>query len=450
MTIVLVLISFDSFYFIHYSDPQIGRNEYAQPNFETAIAQISAMYPQPRFMIVAGDMGNNPENQSSVLTQWQICDSLCDLLSMPVHAAPGNNDVGYEDEGCWTPAQLQFYRNFWGSDYYSFDSDSCHFIALNSTLLDTYSGHPCYQYSLAQDSFLRADLQGALPGEYRHFFLFFHFPLYQTSPNDPNGHSVVDRPRRDSLLQEIIEYDVSAVFTGHWHVDYTNFYWPALLQTGIATCVGSGSAGYRAVKVFHNGIETFTIPLLTPIDTLPMVNIVTASVDPDTVNINMPVSFNCFVDSIDFPDWINLSYTWKFGDGDSSMSSNTTHTYADTGHYQTVIAANHFHDKCAIYRFNVVVVDDQLVQESNHPDFSSLHISTPLFQNSIELVLPESGPVMLDMYQVDGRLYDRIFKGYLEPGRHRIHLDTDIPAGVYFLRFFSPGHEIIHKYIRIR
>ena len=160
MTLLLCcLLSFDSFYFIHYADPQIGRNASAEPNLALAVSQINAIQPRAHFVVVAGDMANNPENQSAVLNQWRICDSLYDLLTMPVHVSPGNNDVGYEDEGCWTPVQLQLYRNFWGMDYYSFDADSCHFIALNSTLLDTYSGHACYPYSLEQDSFIRVDLQ---------------------------------------------------------------------------------------------------------------------------------------------------------------------------------------------------------------------------------------------------------------------------------------------------
>lgn len=447
---LLCLFMLEPFYFIHYSDPQIGRNASALPNVQTAVAQIDAMDPPARFILVAGDMGNNPGNQSMVLNQWQICDSLFDLLPMPKYYAPGNNDVGYEDEGCWTPAMLQFYRNFWGPDYYSFDEDSCHFIALNSTLLDTYSGHPCYPYSLEQDSFLRNDLQSLSPGEYKHLFFFFHFPLYQSSPYDPNGHSVVDRPRRDTLLSNIQRYDVASVFTGHWHVNYINFYWPALLQTGIATCVGSSSAGYRAVKVFSNGIETFSIPLLAPIDTLSLVNIVTASVDPDTVYVNTPVSFNCFVDSSNFPEWTDLSYKWKFGDSDSSMSSNTTHIYADTGQYQVVFVAYHLHEKCALYKFNILVVDDQHVQEERYPNIASPQITIPLFQNCIDLELPEAGELMLDMYQVDGQLYDRVYKGYLARGRHRIQIDADIPAGVYFVRFSFSGYEIIHKYVRIR
>lgn len=442
-------MSFEPFYFIHYSDPQIGRNSSAQPNVETAINQIGAMEPLANFIVLAGDLGNNPENQSAVLNQWQICDSLFSLLPIPKYCAPGNNDVGYEDESCWTPAQLQMYRNFWGPDYYSFDADSCHFIALNSTLLDTYSPHACYPYSLEQDSFLLWDLQNIQYEDYKHLFFFFHFPLYQSSPYDPNGHSVVDRPRRDSILQYLIEYNFTATFTGHWHQDYVNFYWPALLQTGISTCNTGSSNGYRIVKVFENGIETFRVLLYDPVDTLSLQNIVTAVVNYDTVSTNVPVSFTSYVDSINFPNWINLSYKWQFGDGDSASTANTTHTYSDTGHYEIIFSAHHPHDKCALYKFNIVVFDPQYVQESVQTGITSELFNLHVFSNIIDIHLLKSGPVTLDLYQSDGRLLSNIHRGYLDKGTHRFMLDKNTPSGIYFVRIKIPQGSATRKFVYI-
>lgn len=449
MMMLLFLLTFDPFYFIHYSDPQIGRNSSAQPNVETAVDQIGAMEPLANFIIVAGDMGNNPENQSAVMNQWQICDSLFDLLPMPKHYSPGNNDVGYEDEGCWTPAQLQMYRNFWGQDYYSFDADSCHFIALNSTLLDTYSPHACYPYSLEQDSFLLWDLQNIQGEEYKHLFFFFHFPLYQSSPYDPNSHSVIDRPRRDSVLQYLIEYDFTAVFTGHWHQDYINFYWPSLLQTGISTCNTGSSNGYRIVKVFENGIETFSVLLYDPIDTLSLLNIVTAAVDYDTVNINVPVSFTSVVDSINFPGWINLSYKWGFGDGDSASTANASHIYSDTGHYRIIFTAYQPHDKCALYKFNIVVQDPPCIRERAQAEIDGDLLRLYVFSNIVYIDLVKSGPVTLDLFQSDGRLLDNIYSGYLGRGVHRFSIDENIPSGIYFVRVKISKDSAVRKFVYI-
>ena len=252
----IFLITFTPFYFIHYSDPQIGRNAYTIPYCSLAVDQISQMRPAPDFIMVCGDLANDPTNQTTVMGQWRICDSLFDLLPVPKYYSSGNNDLGYANEGCWTPSQLALYRGFWGPDYYSLDRDSCHFICLNSTMLDTYSGHACYPYSLEQDSFLISDLAGIAAGEYRHVFLFFHFPLYVSSPTEANSGSNVDRPRRDTLLQDLINYGFTSVVTGHLHSDLMNFYGPSLLESGLATCETSmGSCGYRPFKVFKDGVE---------------------------------------------------------------------------------------------------------------------------------------------------------------------------------------------------
>jgi hypothetical protein len=450
MISLLFILSFNPFYFIHYSDPQIGRNVAAQPNLDTAVNQINDMQPPPQFIIVAGDMGNNPGNQSLVMQQWEICDSLLDLLTVPKYYIPGNNDVGYEDEGCWTPGMLQFYRNFWGADYYTFDADSCHFIALNSTLLDTYSSHACFPYSLEQDSFMRWDLQNIQGQEYKHLFFFFHFPLYLLSPYEPNGHIGVDRPRRDTILQYLLDHNFTAVFTGHWHLDYTNFYWPSLLQTGIAACETDPPVGYRVVKVLDDGIETFTIYLSDPIDSLPLVNIVTAAIDHDTVEVNVPVSFTCGVDSMNFPDWNDLSFKWKFGDGDSSMSANTVHVYSDTGHYQIIFAAYELHDKCALYRFNIVVEEATFVQENITENIPDRRLCISTWQNFVELEIAEPGYVILDLYQSDGRLMKRLMDRYFGKGRHRVELDMSVPSGVYFVRLSTTTTCLTHKFVYMR
>ncbi len=450
MTALLFILCFNPFYFIHYSDPQIGENAVAQPNLETAVSQINDMNPSPQFVIVAGDMGNDPGNQPLVLEQWEVCDSLFDLLSMPKYYVPGNNDVGYEDEGCWTPGMLQYYRNFWGSDYYAFDADSCHFIGLNSTLLDTYSPHPCFPYSLEQDSFIRWDLQNIQGQEYKHLFFFFHFPLYLISPYEPNGHIGVDRPRRDTILQYLIAHDFTAVFTGHWHLDYMNFYWPSLLQTGIATCRVEPPVGYRVVKVFDNGIETFTIYLQDPIDSLQMVHIVSSAVSHDTVEVNTAVSFTCVVDSVNFPNWNDLSYKWIFGDGDSSLSANTSHAFSDTGHYQVVFAAYELHDKCAIYRFDIVVEEATCVRENSFETVSDDRLRIHSYQGFIELQISEPGHVTLDLYGTDGSFVKRIVEQYLSRGRYYVELGRGVPSGVYFAFLSMPGVNVTKKLVYLR
>lgn len=433
----IFLITFTPFYFVHYSDPQIGRNAYTIPYCSLAVNQISQMRPAPNFIIVCGDMANDPTNQTTVMSQWRICDSLFDLLPMPKYYSSGNNDLGYANEACWTPSQLALYRGFWGPDYYSLDRDSCHFVCLNSTMLDTYSGHACYPYSLEQDSFLVGDLAGIAAGEYRHVFLFFHFPLYVSSPTEANSGSNVDRPRRDTLLQDLVKYGFTSVITGHLHSDLMNLYGPSLLESGLATCETSiGSCGYRPFKVFKDGVETYAVWLSAPVDTVPMVQIVTPEVTPDTIQPGDTVAYTCLVDSAQFPDWRGLTYQWQFGDGQTSSSANASHIYADTGHFQVVFVAYKIPHLAALYHYRIVVRTSQQVVESiNH------NINSPLVRIIPNVVtqyfvyeLAESHPVKIDLYQPDGRLVMNRDLGVQFKGRHTFIFNRTLAKGVYFVR----------------
>lgn len=450
LSIILTLYAFTPFYFIHYSDPQIGRNgDLARQNMAIAVGQLNVLVPQPRFLISAGDQGNNPENFTLVQDQWRVCDSLFDLLSIPVRVTPGNNDLGYEDEACWTPALLQAYRNFWGMDYYSLDSDSCHFISLNSTLLDTYSGHACYSYSLEQDSFLRYDLQNTPAASYRHLFMFFHFPLYQTSPTEGNSHNVVDRPRRDTVLADLIEYQATAVFTGHWHLDWMNFYGSSLLETGITTNQ-SADCGYRIVKVLDNGVETFHVLLSNPIASVSLNRIVTADLSSDTVQAGQTVNFSCLVDSMTNPSWQGLSYFWWFGDGDSALTPNTSHVYADSGHYRVVFRAYKRHDLCALYYLPVVVTSGQTIAESRIPVGIGIpHIMNGIGKN-LALNMPDDGPCRMTLFSADGRGRLLLDEVSLKRGRRIYNLPIDLPSGVYFIHMTGDKFSFAQKFVYIK
>ncbi len=197
------------------------------------------------------------------------------------------------------------------------------------------------------------------------------------------------------------------------------------MQTGVATCEATPPVGYRVVKVFDNGIETFTIYLPDPVDSVPLVNIVTAAVDPDTVGVNVPVSFTCVVDSANFPDWSGLSYKWKFGDGDSFTVPNSSHAYTDTGNYQVVFAAYKLHDKCALYRFNIVVKGGQYVQENTTKDFTSF---SPTVIGGL-LSLPQGKKCKV--FDITGRI---VMPDKIKPGIYFIEADGKITRKVVKVR----------------
>jgi hypothetical protein len=447
--------AFVPFYFIHHSDPQIGRSPEGESNLDTAVAQIGRMRPAPSFIVIAGDMADNPVDSAAVHDQWTRCRTRFNRLSIPKYYAPGNNDVGYPSELQTTPRMITWFRNFWGPDYYSFDRDSCHFIVLNSTLLNCYSGHIHYPTSMAQDSFLRWDLQNI---QSKHRFFLWHFPPYYSDPLEANTTGNVNRPRRDTLLLDLINHDFTAVFTGHTHGDLQNLYGPSLLQTGLATCTGSlTSTGYRIVKVFRNGIETWTVYLSSPLDTLSLINIVTVTATPETVQINQPVTFRAVPDTARYPGWGGLTYRWIFGDGDSARIATTTHAYRDTGHYRIVFTGTKPPSIGSLYYFNIFVRPLNYVAEERAVFLDEFSLRVPTIQKgfiTFELNalnahnVPNDRDVFIYVYNISGR--QAIGPLNFFPGKHRVRYSENLPSGIYFFSLTTSTGSVLKKIILLR
>jgi len=450
--------AFVPFYFIHHSDPQIGRSPEGESNLDSAVAQIGRMRPAPSFIMVAGDMADNPVDSAAVHDQWTRCRTCFNRLSMPKFYAPGNNDVGYPSELQNTPRMITWFRNFWGPDYYSFDRDSCHFIVLNSTLLNCFSGHIHYPTSLAQDSFVLRDLQNIEGNRYKNMFFLWHFPPYYSDPLEANATGNVNRPRRDTLLLDLIDHDFTAILTGHTHGDLQNLYGPSLLQTGLATCTGPlTNTGYRIVKVFINGIETWTVYLSSPLDTLPLINIVAVTATPETVQINQAVTFRAVPDTVGYPGWRGLTYRWMFGDGDSARIATTTHAYRDTGHYRIVFTGTKPPGIGSLYYFNIFVRPLNYVAEERTVSLDEFSLHIPSIQKgsiTFELnavnaqnVSNDMG-VMISVYSISGRQVIGPLNAF--PGKHRVRYSETLPAGLYFFSLTTSTGSVLKKIILLR
>ena len=452
------LYSFSPFYYIHHSDPQIGRSPEGEPNLDTAVAQIGRMAPAPSFIYVAGDIADNPMDSAIVHDQWTRARTRFNRLSVPKYYAAGNNDVGYPSELETVPRMIFWYRNFWGPDWYSFDRDSCHFIVLNSTLLDLALGHVHYPTSLAQDSFLRRDIQSIQGRRYKQLFFLYHFPTYNSTPDEANQTGNVHRPRRDTILKYVRDNGFGAILAGHIHADGQTLYRSALLQAGLATCTGSlSSTGYRVVKVFHNGIETFTVFLSTPVDSVPMVNIVTAWAVPETVMVNQTVSFQAGVDTVRFPDWRGLSFRWNFGDGDSSWVRTTSHVYRDTGSYLVAFTGFQSPRKAANYHLRIRVNPPSTVSERAGPRADRLSIGLPTITRGaveFDITFPgnrpsNAGAARISIYSISGQRQGPEVE-VAGTGTQRVRFPSNLPGGIYFIEVVVGETRFVHKAVRLR
>ena len=112
-------------------------------------------------------------------------------------------------------------RNRWHSSTTSlalpgtvFDRDNCHFIVLNSQILNSKISEADNQWE-----WLESDLE---KHKNQRLFLFFHLPIYLWDKNEPGlGHyDNISPPDRDRLLALIEKYGIELLFSAHVHYPF--------------------------------------------------------------------------------------------------------------------------------------------------------------------------------------------------------------------------------------
>ena len=197
-------------------------NGEANPRARHVFQQINRGNAQ--FCIHLGDMVNPVPELPSYVDAADNFHQLAAELTMPLHLMPGNHDIG-DKPVTWMPAgmvnreHISLYRKYFGSDYFSFNHENCHFVIINSPLIN--SGDPAEK---EQADWLEADLESNA-GE--RIFLFSHYPVYVSDPSEPESYDNIDEPGRGWLLGLIDRYKPEALFSAHVH----NFWYDLIGET---------------------------------------------------------------------------------------------------------------------------------------------------------------------------------------------------------------------------
>lgn len=176
------------------------------------------------FCVHLGDMINPVPELPSYGPAAEKFHKIASGLKMPLHLMPGNHDIG-DKPVTWMPAgmvngeHITLYREHFGRDYFSFDHGDCHFVIINSPLIN--SGDPA---EAEQAAWLEADFE-ANTG--RRTFLFSHYPIYVSDPSEPESYDNIDEPGRGWLLELIHRYKPEALFAAHVH----NFWYDVIGET---------------------------------------------------------------------------------------------------------------------------------------------------------------------------------------------------------------------------
>ena len=197
-------------------------NAEANPRARHAMACLEREGPD--FVVHLGDMVNPvpelPTYDSSVAEFKKIAAG----LSMPLHLVPGNHDIG-DKPVSWMPAgtidshSIDLYEAAFGKHFYAFRHKNVRFIVLNAALINS---------GLAQESTQRHWLENELEtAPDIRTFVFIHYPLFVSDPDEPGSYDNLDEPGRSWLVDLVKTYQPEALFSAHVH----NFWYDVLGET---------------------------------------------------------------------------------------------------------------------------------------------------------------------------------------------------------------------------
>ncbi|WP_164512393.1 metallophosphoesterase family protein [Oceaniglobus ichthyenteri] len=197
-------------------------NAEANPRARHVFSQINRV--DPAFIIHLGDMINPVPELPSYGPAAENFHDLAKELRAPLHLVPGNHDIG-DKPVSWMPAGMvngefiALYRQHFGKDYYAITHEDCHFIVINSPLIN--SGDPAEAQQAAWLEGYMQEHSGA------RMFLFSHYPPYITRQDEPGSYDNIDEPGRGWMLDLIRTHKPEALFSAHVH----NFWYDLIGET---------------------------------------------------------------------------------------------------------------------------------------------------------------------------------------------------------------------------
>lgn len=240
-------------FFIQLADPQFGLftadRDFAQETANYAFAIDNVNRLRPAFVVICGDLINKVGDPSQTAEYFRITGDIDPAI--PVHAVPGNHDVGNEP----TPETLAHYRAHFGPDYYSFRHGEVYGVVLNSSLIAAPG--KAQAEADRQDRWLRTELELARASGARHVVVFQHHSWFLEQPDEPTGYFNVPLDTRRRYLDLLKASGVRYVFAGHYHRNaYGRDETLEMITSGpVGQPLGEDPSGLRIVTVASDGLD---------------------------------------------------------------------------------------------------------------------------------------------------------------------------------------------------
>jgi predicted MPP superfamily phosphohydrolase len=228
------------------SDPQLfwGTLE----NWQQTIRDINEMHPD--FVIVCGDMTNNPGNKEEIAAYWENAAKLS--AGIKLYNVPGNHDLQSEP----TLESIELYKKNFGKPYYSFEHKNSLFIVLESSSMKNPT-EKTTPLVIEQMRWLKKILSDSDKMNYANKFVFMHHPVILKDINEKEEYFNLPVAVRNELLELFEAHNVKIVFSGHLHQDrVVKLKNVELVITGsCGKALADSSLGFRIVHVMGNNTQ---------------------------------------------------------------------------------------------------------------------------------------------------------------------------------------------------
>jgi len=263
----------DEYSFVFLADPQPGLIDVIENEGKGSVwnkeielmnkvcNEINKIEPQPEFVVIGGDIINeSPGNREEVRLQ-QVADVKAAFSNLkpniPVLSVSGNHDVGNAPD----KNSIQWYKNHFGDDFYSYWYRGVFYIVINSQLVYDPQCYP--EYSTKQQEWLDEQLKFAKSSSANHTILFMHIPMFVEDSQEQDQYFNIPKTTREQLLLKFSDAGISKIFCGHFHRNagglWTSEKDPSkkievVVSSAVGCQLGPDKPGYRIVNVKNNQI----------------------------------------------------------------------------------------------------------------------------------------------------------------------------------------------------
>lgn len=208
-----------------------------------------------------------------------------------------------------------------------------------------------------------------------------------------------------------------------------------------------GTYDVRLIVTGPGGSDTLTRAGYIQVTGPPMVPVAMFSVDTTSGTAPLTVQFT------DESQNEVTSWLWDFGDGNTSTEQNPEHTYQDPGTYTVELVVSGPGGIDTEEKVDLITVEAVTSTQDNLSRASQL--LEAVFPNPftdgtwIRYNMAERGQVQLMVYDLRGKLVDRLFTGQLNPGSYQYWwTNPSVPAGTYLVTIRFGGRVVSKQVVK--